>query len=99
MTKAYSGAIAQGVYVTLSNGTTVNYTLTPQDQLNLIALTELANSGERNLPYTAEEIQTIAEAANQHKVKQSSHFMALRSYVESLTDLNEIAAVTYEMKL
>lgn len=99
LTKAYSGAIAQGVYVTLSNGTTINYTLTPQDQLNLIALTELANSGERNLPYTAEEIQTIAEAANQHKVKQSSHFMALRSYVESLTDLNEIAAVTYEMKL
>lgn len=99
LTKAYSEAIAQGIYVTLSNGTTIHYTLTQQDQLNLIALTELANSGERNLPYTDEEIQKIAEAANQHKIKQSSHFIALRSYVESLTDLNEIAAVTYEMKL
>lgn len=99
LTKAYSEAIAQGVDVTLSNGTTIHYTLTPQDQLNLIALTDLANAGEKNLPYTAEEIQAIAEAANQYKIKQSSHFIALRSYVESLTDLNEIAAVTYEMKL
>lgn len=99
LAKAYSEAIAKGVDVTLSNGTTIHYTLTPQDQLNLIALTDLANAGEKNLPYTAEEIQAIAEAANQYKIKQSSHFIALRSYVESLTDLNEIAAVTYEMKL
>ena len=99
LAKAYSEAIAKGVDVTLSNGTTIHYTLTPQDQLNLIALTDLANAGEKNLPYTAEEIQAIAEAANQYKIKQSSYFIALRSYVESLTDLNEIAAVTYEMKL
>lgn len=98
LTKAYSQAIAKGVDVTLSNGITIHYTLTPQDQLNLIALTDLANAGEKNLPYTAEEIQTIAEAANQYKIKQSSHFIALKSYVESLTDLKEIAAVTYEMK-
>lgn len=99
LAKAYSEAIAKGVDVTLSSGTTIHYTLTPQDQLNLIALTDLANAGEKNLPYTAEEIQAIAEAANQYKIKQSSYFIALRSYVESLTDLNEIAAVTYEMKL
>ena len=99
LTKAYRETIEKGVDVTLNNGTHIHYPLTPQDQLNLIALTDLANTGEQNLPYTAKEIQAIAEAANQHKIKQSAHFIALKAYVESLTDLKEIAAVTYEVDI
>lgn len=98
LTQAYSEAIAKGVDVVI-NGRQIHYTLTPQDQLNLIALADLANAGEKNLPYSAEEIQAIAEAANQHKIKQISHLNSLRSYVESLTDLNEIKAVTYDIEI
>lgn len=73
--------------------------MTTQDQLNLITLVDLAKAGNANLPYAEKDIFAISEAANQHKIEQISRFNTLKSYVETLTDLNEIAAVTYETEI
>lgn len=45
--------------------------------------------------YSAEDINIIITTATQFKTYQISYFNALKAYIESLDDMNEISAITY----
>lgn len=102
-------SIEYGVDVSLSDGITGHFSLTTQDQLNLITLQAMVASGETMIPYHAdgelcryysvEDIERIMNAATIHKTFHVTYFNSLKVYVESLTDMKEISSVKYGMEI
>lgn len=85
-------------------GGTHHFSLTTQDQLNLMNLNVMAQTenmipyhadGEEVIFYTSEEIKEIVSAANAFKIYQTTYFNALKSYIQVLETIEEIAAITY----
>lgn len=109
MSSTCNRVITNGFDVVLSDGKAYHFSLTTQDQLNLITLSSMVASGETQIPYhadgelcrfySAEDINTIITTATQFKTYQVSYFNALKAYVESMTDIETIGAVTYGMKI
>ena len=103
MSYACRKAIEQGFDLVL-HGETHHFSLTTQDQLNLMSLSATAQTqdlipyhadGELYTYYTAEEINSIIKAANDHKVYHTAYYNSLKAYVNALATIEEIAAVTY----
>lgn len=105
MSAACNSVITNGFDVKLSDENTYHFSLTTQDQLNLITLSAMVSSGETAIPYhadgelckfySAEDITTIVSTATAFKTFQVSYYNALRAYVESMTDITSIGTVTY----
>lgn len=105
MSAACNSVITNGFDVELSDENTYHFSLTTQDQLNLITLSAMVSSGETAIPYhadgelckfySAEDITTIVSTATAFKTYQVSYYNALRAYVESMTDITSVGAVTY----
>lgn len=105
MSNICNKVITNGFDVFLNDNNLHHFSLTTQDQLNLITLSSMVASGEEQIPYhadgelcrfySAEDINTITSAATQFKTYQISYFNALKAYIESLDDMNEIGAITY----
>ena len=85
-------------------GETHHFSLTMQDQLNLMTLKELAKTeslipyhadGELSIFYTSEEINDIVSAANTFKIEQTTYYNALKNYINALDNIQDIAAITY----
>lgn len=97
--------ITGGFDIILSDGNTYHFSLTTQDQLNLITLSSMVASGETSIPYHADgelckfydtdDIATIISAATSFKTYHVSYFNALRAYVESLSEIESISEITY----
>lgn len=97
--------ITNGFDIVLSDGETHHFSLTTQDQLNLITLSSLAANGETMIPYHAdgelckfyspEDITSIVNYATQFKTYHVSYHNALKLYVESLDDLAQIRGIEY----
>lgn len=97
--------ITGGFDIILSDENVSHFSLTTQDQLNLITLSALVESGETSIPYhadgelckfyNADDIESIISAATSFKTYHVSYFNALRAYVESLEDIDSISKVTY----
>lgn len=103
LSRACRAAIESGIDLEL-HGETHHFSLTTQDQLNLMSLSTAAQTqdlipyhadGELYTYYTAEEINSIIKAANDHKVYHTAYYNSLKAYVNALTTIEEIAAVTY----
>ena len=103
LSRACRTAIESGIDLEL-HGETHHFSLTTQDQLNLMSLSATARTqdlipyhadGELYTYYTAEEINSIIKAANDHKVYHTAYYNSLKAYVNALTTIEEIAAVTY----
>lgn len=109
MSNTCNKVITNGFNVILSDGNSYHFSLTTQDQLNLITLSSMIASGETQIPYhadgelcrfySAEDINTIITTATQFKTYQVSYFNALKAYIESMTDIETIGAVTYGMEI
>lgn len=109
MSNTCNAVITAGFDVALSDGGTYHFSLTTQDQLNLITLSTLVASGETQIPYHAdgelcrfyssEDITTIITAATSFKAFHVSYFNALRAYVESMEDIDAIGAVVYGVEI
>ena len=109
MSNTCNKVITNGFDVTLSDGNSYHFSLTTQDQLNLITLSSMVANGETQIPYhadgelcrfySAEDINTIITTATQFKTYQVSYFNALKAYIESMTDIETIGAVTYGMEI
>lgn len=109
MSNACNKVITNGFDVTLSDGNSYHFSLTTQDQLNLITLSSMVASGETQIPYhadgelcrfySAEDINIIITTATQFKTYQVSYFNALKAYIESMTDIETIGAVVYGMEI
>ena len=94
---------------TCNDGNSYHFSLTTQDQLNLITLSSMVASGETQIPYhadgelcrfySAEDINIIITTATHFKTYQVSYFNALKAYIESMTDIETIGAVVYGMEI
>jgi len=109
MSNTCNKVITNGFDVILSDGNSYHFSLTTQDQLNLITLSSMVANGETQIPYhadgelcrfySAEDINTIITTATQFKTYQVSYFNALKAYVESMTDIETIGAVVYGVEI
>lgn len=105
MSSTCSSVITNGFDVFLSDGESHHFSLTTQDQLNLITLTTMVASGETAIPYHAddelckfyspEDITAISTAATNFKTYHVSYFNSLKAYIESMNDIESISAITY----
>lgn len=105
MSKDCNNTITNGFDVVLSDGKSHHFSLTTQDQLNLITLTGLVSSGETSIAYhadnelckfySAEDIACITNYATQFKTYHVSYFNSLKAYIEALEDVKEISSIEY----
>ena len=81
-----------------------HFSLTTQDQLNLISLSAMAQTqslipyhadGEECIFYTNEEINEIVETATAFKIYHTTYYNALKTYINALTTIEEISAIEY----
>lgn len=104
MSAICNNTITNGFDVTL-NGGVEHFSLTTQDQLNLITLINMVATGAETIPYhadgqlckfyTATEISAIITAATNFKTYHISYYNSLKAYIDALTDTTVIAAITY----
>lgn len=97
--------ITNGFDAILSNGENHHFSLTIQDQLNLITLSSMVAAGETVIPYHAdgelckgysvEDITTIINTATSFKTYHVTYFNSLKVYIDSMNDINEINNVVY----
>lgn len=109
LSSACNKVIEAGIDVTLDSRTVEHFSLTTQDQLNLITLSQMAATGVENIPYHADgeichyysaaDILKIAQAAAAHKIYHTTYFNALKNYINSIDDASLIAAITYGFEL
>ena len=85
-----------------------HFSLTTQDQLNLMSLGAMAQTqslipyhadGEQTTFYTSEEINEIVDAANSFKIYHTTYYNALKDYINSLETIEEISAITYGVEI
>lgn len=109
MSAACNSVITNGFDVELSDNNSHHFSLTTQDQLNLITLSTMVSSGETAIPYHADgelckfysaaDVTAIISAATAFKTYQVSYFNALKAYIESLTDIEAVGAITYGVEI
>lgn len=108
MSRACNQAIENGFDVEIE-GEVYHFSLTVQDQLNLITLSSMAAQGLQQIPYhadgelckfyTAAEINTIVNQATMFKTYHTTYYNALKAYINSLETIEEIGAITYGVEL
>ena len=108
MSRACNRVIENGFDVEIE-GETHHFSLTVQDQLNLITLSSMAAQGVQQIPYhadgelckfyTAAEINTIVNQATMFKTYHTTYYNALKAYINSLETIEEIGAITYGVEL
>lgn len=85
-------------------GATRHFSLTTQDQLNLMSLGAIAQTqqlipyhadGEECEFYTADEINEIIARATEFKNYNTVYYNALKSYINALETIEEISAIVY----
>lgn len=112
MNDAMTALIDAGVDVTLADGTVERFTLTANDQLSLVELQMLAESGAlEEIPwhnsdhdegckyYSKEDFKLISATTIPFITYHVTYFRDLRRYINSLTDEISIDAVTYGMTI
>ena len=109
MSRTCNQVIESGFDLQLSDGNTHHFSLTTQDQINLISLGSMAANGMESIPYhadgeicrfyTAEEITTILAQATAFKIYHTTYYNALKNYINSLDSIEDIAAITYGIEL
>lgn len=108
MSRTCNQVIEAGFDLELS-GETHHFSLTTQDQLNLISLQGMLGQGALQVPYhadgetcrfySAEEMDAIISAATGFKIYHTTYYNALKNYINSLDNIQDIAAITYGIEL
>lgn len=98
-------SIYNGFDIEWEDETISHFAMTEQDQLNLMELNNMINSGLPQLPYhadgeeakfyTPEEAQMIIAAATKHKLYHTSYFNCLKAYIQSLETIATINEIEY----
>lgn len=99
--------IAQGVDVTLSDGSTEHFSLTERDQTSLVGLQAQVAIGAENIPwhtsdedehckfYSNADMAKITSSALSYVTWHITYFRDLRIYIRSLESKEEVEQVTY----
>lgn len=109
MSSICNKTITNGFDITLSDGDTYHFSLTTQDQLNLITLATMVESGETQIPYHADgapckfysatDIKSIIDKATEFKTYHISYYNSLKIYINSMETMEEISEVTYGIEI
>ena len=111
MNTAQQTVIAAGVDVQLTNGQTEHFTLTQYDQQSLMGLQTQVAEGAEAIPwhtsdesehckfYSNEDMQKIVETALAYVTYHVTYFRDLRIYIRSLTDKEQVKAITYGVEI
>lgn len=103
--------IAQGVDVTLSDGSTEHFTLTDHDQTSLVGLQSQVASGDDNIPwhtsdedehckfYSNADMAKITSTAMAYVTWHVTYFRDLRIYIRSLETKEDVEKVSYGMDI
>ena len=101
--------IENGILITLSDGLEHRFSLTENDQANLMerqaqlmaGATQVSYhaDGELCTYYSAEDMTAIIQANIFHKDYQTTYFNSLKHYINSMTDKNEVSAVEYGIEI
>ena len=105
MSKACNQIIEKGVDVMLSDDQSHHFSLTTQDQLNLISLQTMIISGQTSVPYHADnepcrffstaDIQAVLTGATKHITYHESYFNSLKAYINSLDEIETVGGIEY----
>lgn len=99
--------IAQGVDVTLSDGSTEHFSLTERDQTSLFGLQAQVAIGAENIPwhtsdedehckfYSNADMAKITSSALSYVTWHVTYFRDLRIYIRSLESKEEVERITY----
>lgn len=97
--------IEAGFDIVLSDGELHHFSLTTQDQLNLITLSTMIATGVEYVPYHADgelctyfssaDMQNVIQAATEFKVYHTTYVNALKNYISHLSNIEEISAIQY----
>lgn len=97
--------ITSGIDVEFEDENSCHFSLTTQDQLNIITLKELSNSGEKNLSYhadgepckyfTEDKIDLLYAKMISHKTYHATYFNSLRQYVLAQKTIEKVSAIEY----
>lgn len=108
ISNACNTAIISGIDVEI-DGEPVHFNLSLEDQANISNLFRVVELGGTEFPYqadggvcdvyTAAEIVTIYTTTQSHITYHLTYHNALKQYVQSLTDIESVQAVTYGMEL
>jgi hypothetical protein len=101
--------IESGVDVLLSDGKVYHFSLTTQDQLNLITLQSMIAAGETSIPYHAdgelcryysiEDIKKVMDTATAYTTFHVTYFNSLKVFINALGDIAAVSAVQYGMDI
>ncbi len=97
--------ITDGFDVVLSDGKIYHFSMTIQDQINLISLSSLLAAGEVVIPYhadgelcreySADDISTVITEATNFKTYHVTYFNSLKAYITSIDNMEKVEAITY----
>lgn len=97
--------ITNGFDITLSDGKEHHFSLTTQDQLNLITLSAMVSAGETTIPYHADgelckhfsinDIENVIHTATIFKTYHTTYYNSLKEFIESIQDRNEVSNIYY----
>lgn len=109
MRRICSDVIMNGIDVQLSDGNTHHFSLTVEDQLNLITISSMISEGQTVLPYhadgepcvyfTAEEMLNVIETATEFKTFHTTYFNSLKTYISALETVNGIESIYYGINI
>ena len=101
--------ILEGVSVVLSDNDVHHFTMSLEDQLNLLEIRYLIDNGQdifiyhetngANKEYHSNDMKLIINALFENKQKHLLHFNRLKQYITSLTNAESVSAVQYGMKV
>ena len=101
--------IVGGVSVMFSDNALHHFALTIEDQINLLSLKSQIDGGATELiyhetnclcrAYKARDISLLIETAERHKNYHTTYFNALKHYINSLYDIEQIKKVEYGIQL
>lgn len=105
MSRRCSEVITEGVDVELSDGNTYHFSLTVEDQLNLITISAMIAEGQTVLPYhadgeqcvffSAEDMLKVIDAATNFKTYHTTYFNSLKTYILALETIEEVDSLYY----
>lgn len=105
MSRSCFEVITNGIDVELSDGNIYHFSLTVEDQLNLITISSMISEGQNTLPYhadgeqcvffSADDMLKVIEAATNFKTYHTTYFNSLKTYILALETIDEIKSVYY----
>lgn len=101
--------IEAGFDIVLLDNQNHHFSLTTQDQLNLITLSSMVANGLEQVPYHADgelcqyyqaaDIQNVVNVATAFKTYHTTYVNALKMYIRSLDSIDEILSIEYGISL